>query len=284
MMNASLRNLQTASSELARLQNQASSRKAIGVPSDDPAGTADALRVRSAIKSNDQYARNVNDGNGWLTAADSALTGVSELLRKARDLTVQGANDGALSIEAKEGIAAELVTIRDALRAQANTNYLGRNVFAGTSDAEAAFAADYSYSGGLGSVDRRIGDGTTVRVDVDGAAAFGTGTQSMFAELDAIVADLRSGVNVSSHLAVLDTRRDSVLSALATVGARQSMVFDAQETNLSRSVELEAQRSGIEDVVLEKIVLELSLQEVTYKAALSVTARTLQQTLMDFIR
>lgn len=284
MMNASLRNLQTASSELARLQNQASSRKTIAQPSDDPTATADALKVRAAIKSNDQYSRNVNDGNGWLTAADSALSSVTDLLKKARDLTVQGANDGALSVQAKEAIAAELETIRDSIRTQANTSYLGRSVFAGTSDAPFAFAADYSYSGGLGSVERRIGDNSTIRVDVDGAAAFGTGANSVFGELDAIITDLRTGVNIGDHITALDTRRDAILTAHATVGARHSTIIDAQSASLSKSGELEAQRSGIEDIVLEKIILELSLQEITYQAALSVTARTLQPTLMDFLR
>jgi len=290
MMNSSLRNLQTASSELARLQEQGSSRNAISRPSDDPSGTADALAVRAEIKSNDQYSRNINDGNGWLTTADSALTSVVNLMKRAKDLTVQGANDGALSPLAKEAIAVELVSIRDELIAKSNTTYLGRSIFAGTSDAPQAFTGSpaYAYSGGSGSVDRRIADGSTVRVDVDGAKVFGpdpaTGTTSMFAELDAVVTGLRSGTNVGPNLTTLDNRLNTVLNSLATVGSRQATILGAQSSNLDRKVDLEAKRSGIEDVDLQKIILELKTQEVTYQTALSVTARTLQPTLMDFLR
>lgn len=288
MMNSSLRNLQSASSELARLQDQAGSRKAITRPSDDPSGTANALAVRAAIKSNNQYERNINDGNGWLTSANSALTSVTELMKKAKDLTVQGANDGALSPLAKEAIAVELESIRDQLMTQANTTYLGRSIFAGTSDAPQAFAPDYSYTGGKGTVDRRISDGSTVRVDVDGAQVFGPdaagGTTSMFAELDAVIGDLRGGVNIGSHLNTLDKRLDTVLTVLSGVGSRHATVLDAQSSNLDRKVDLEATRAGIEDVDINKIILELKTQEVTYQSALAVTARTLQPTLMDFLR
>ena len=182
MMNSSLRNLQTSSSELARLQDQAGSRKAITRPSDDPSATANALAVRAAINSNKQYERNINDGNGWLTTADSALASVTELMKKAKDLTVQGANDGALSPLAKEAIAVQLESIRDELLAKANTTYLGRSVFAGTSDAAQAFGSGpgYAYTGGQGTVERRISDGSTVRVDVDGAQVFGTRSRSGF--------------------------------------------------------------------------------------------------------
>jgi flagellar hook-associated protein 3 FlgL len=47
---------------------------------------------------------------------------------------------------------------------------------------------------------------------------------------------------------------------------------------------LEAQRAGIEDVDIGQIVIQLKQQEVTYQSTLAVTARTLQPTLMDFLR
>lgn len=288
MMNASLRNLQSASSELARLQDQAGSRKAITRPSDDPSGTAAALAVRSSIASNNQYERNINDGNGWLTTANSALTSVTELMKKAKDLTVQGANDGGLSVNAKEAIAVELESIKTDLLGQANTAYLGRSIFAGTSDAGHAYAPDYSYTGAGGTVQRRVSDGSTVRVDVDGAQVFGPGaaptSTSMFGEIDAIVADLRAGVNVGKHLTTLDARLDTVLTSLSTVGARHATILDAVSSNLDAKVDLESVRAGIEDVDLQKIILDLKMQEVSYQSALSVTARTLQPTLMDFLR
>lgn len=284
MMHAASRNLQTAAAELSRLQIQGSTLNKITRPSDDPAATADALKVRAAQTANTQYSRNAADGNEWLTTVDSSLQTVTGLLRKAADLTLQGANDGSMSPAAKEAIAKELETIRDSLLSAANTEYLGRSVFAGNSDAGHAFAADYSFTGGSGTVERRIDDTTTVRVDADGAAVFGTGATSVFAEIDSIVSDLRAGVNVAAHVDVLNARTDSVGAQLAVTGARQSTLIDAQKSLLSAKVDLETQRTGIEDVDIADIVLQLKTQETVYQAALSVTSRTLQPTLMDFLR
>ena len=55
-----------------------------------------------------QFSRNVGDGNGWLSLADSALSSTDDVLKKVRDLTVQGANTGALSQPALDAIATEI--------------------------------------------------------------------------------------------------------------------------------------------------------------------------------
>ena len=124
---------------MSKLQDQATNQKAITRPSDDPTATVQSLQVRAEQRATDQYSRNADNGNGWLTTVDSALGATTDILRRVRDLTVQGANDGSMSVAAKEAIAIEIEGLRDDLLRQANTAYLGRNVFAGNSDAGAAF-------------------------------------------------------------------------------------------------------------------------------------------------
>jgi flagellar hook-associated protein 3 FlgL len=97
------------------------------------------------------------------------------------------------------------------------------------------------------------------------------------------VKDLRSGVNVSTRLTEIDGRLGSILGQQGAVGARQAQVIKAEAANVDKSVSLEAQRARIEDVDLGQAVLELKAQEVSYQAALAVTARALQPTLMDFL-
>jgi len=287
MMNSASRNMQSAAAELSRLQEKASTQKNISRPSDDPAGTAAALQVRADQKLNAQYTKNVADGNEWLTTVDSTLSSVTALLQRANVLTVQGANDGALTLAAKETIAMELESIRDSLLAASNTQYAGRSVFAGTSDAGHAFTAadgNYTYAGVAGSsVERRIGEGQTIRVDGDGAAIFGEGTDSVFAALDAIAADLRAGVNIGPRITSVATHLTTVSSQQAVIGSRQATVLSAGETLLDAKVSLESRRVSIEDVDLAEIILDLKMQETAYQASLAVTARALQPTLMDFL-
>jgi flagellar hook-associated protein 3 FlgL len=314
MMRSASQNLQLAASQLATAQNLASTQKTITVPSDDPTGTAAALQVRNQQKANTQYARNTADGNEWLTTVDSTLTNVTDLLQQATDLTIQGANGGTLSSAAKEAIATQLDTIRDSLLSAANTQYLGRNIFAGNSDAAEAFTATstpataatttspataatttYAYTGAADSpVLRRIDAGTQVRVDADGAAIFGSdapgadGTPStnpsVFAQLDSIANALRTGGDVSSHLTALAASSEAVLANQSAAGARQTTLITAASNQADQKVQLESQRSGIEDADLGEVVLELKMQENVYQASLAVTARALQPSLMDFLK
>jgi flagellar hook-associated protein 3 FlgL len=284
-MQAAQRNLQAGATKMARLQDQASSQRAINRPSDDPAGTVESMRVRAAQRSNDQYSRNIDDGNGWLTTIDSTLGRASDIMRRVRDLTVQGANDGAMSPTAKEAIAVELEGLKADLMVQANAKYAGRTVFAGNSNAGVAFNPDLTFNGTSGAtVDRRIGSDTKVRVDADGADVFGTGPTSAFGVIDTIVSELRAGINVGARLNDLDSRMATMVSERASVGVRQSQIERAEEANLEKSGSLEAQRAGVEDIDLGQVILSLKLQEVAYQSTLAVTARVLQPTLMDFLR
>jgi flagellar hook-associated protein 3 FlgL len=279
------RNLQVSLQRQAQLYDQATSRKQITKPSDDPTATASALGVRSDQAATAQYKRNVDNGDAWLTTADSTLSSVEDIMRRVRDLTVSGANDGSLSPEAKGAIVTELDGLKKSLLSLANTTYLGRTVFAGNSDAGVAFRPDYSFTGAAGStVERRIGPDTTVRVDADGAAVFGTGAGSVFAVIDTISNDLQTGVNVGPRLGEIDDRMKAIVGEHAEIGGRQTRLDKAKDTIAVGANSLEAQRSNLEDVDLSKVLLDLKTQDVNYQTAIAVTARVLQPTLMDFLR
>ncbi|SEB90724.1 flagellar hook-associated protein 3 FlgL [Paramicrobacterium humi] len=291
MTQSSLRNLQGSLSELARLQQKATSQKAFQVPSEDPSAAATTLGLHAEQQRNAQYARNIDDGLAWVSTVDGALASSTSLMNRVRTLTVTGANDGALDATAKEAIAVELEGIRDELLAQANTRLLGRSVFAGTSNEGAAFMTDaatpgsYTFTGVPGAeVTRRVADNATVRVDADGAAVFGEGPDSAFALIDGIVADLRSGVNIGQRLNAIDDRIGTMLGAQGAVGARQSQIERAKETTLDASVLLESRRTAVEDVDAAEVLVQLKAQELVYQSALAVTSRVLQPTLMDFLR
>ena len=280
----SQQHLQAGSVRLSQAQERATSLDKLSRPSDDPTATAEALRVKSLQSALAQHTRNVADGDGWLSTTDSALIAADSLMAKVRELTLQGAN-GALSPNAKEAVAVELEGLKADLLGVANTSINGRSVFAGTSDAGVAFRADYSWTGTAGSsVTRRIGPETTVAVDSDGSAAFGTGASSVFALIDDIATSLRTGGDVASHLTTVDARVSGLRSVQSDMGARHAQLLRAEDTLMDTKVTLEAQRAGLEDLDLGQAVLDLQLQNNSYQAALQVTAKVLQVSLMDFLR
>lgn len=281
-----LRTLQSNLAARDRLQNQATSQRAFRTPSEDPTAAATTLGVHGEQARVAQFARNLSDGMAWVTTVDTALGSSIDLLNRARDLTAQGANSGALSDTAREAIAAELDSISAELIAQANTTVLGRSVFAGTSDAGIAFdPATFAFTGtGSAGVNRRISGTETVRVDGDGAQAFGVGAASVFALVKDIAAELRGGADIGARLDDIDSRLTAMVTAQATTGARQAQIERAASLNLSLATDLEAQRAQVENVDSLEVLVRLQSAEIVYQSALQVTAKSLQTNLLEFLR
>lgn len=284
--NSTLENLQNNLSKMSTLQAQMSSGSKINLASDDPAATADVLRLQGEQRVLAQYGRNADDGEAWLTTVDTALQTSLASVRKARQLTING-GDGALGATSRIALAQEIEGIRDGLLTQANSQYLGRSVFAGTSNG-AAFsdaAGGYAFNGVAGSsVDRTVASGTTIRVDSTGSAVYGEGDDSIFAVLDGIAATLRAGGDPTDQLDAIDGHVDNMLAEISSVGARQNQVDSAQSVITANQLTSTTRLSAIQDVDLAQIILDLGSQEVAYKGALSAAAKVLQPTLLDFLR
>ena len=200
-------NLQANISRLAKLQEQAQTSAAINRPSDNPAGTADALKVRGEIRANTAYKNNIADANSWLSTVDAALSRTTDILTRIKDLAIT-ASTATTTPASKAAIATEVEGLKADLLKQANTSFLGRNIFAGNSDAGSAVKVDnsvdpatYTFTGATdGPVTRRLDANTTVRVDASAEAVFG----DVFTKLDALVTDLRANADISKHLAGID--------------------------------------------------------------------------------
>jgi len=283
-MAAASARLQAGAARVAELTDQATTLRAIQKPSDDPVGTASSMQVRKEQAAAAQYSRNANDAAAWLATTDSALSSVYSVLNNVRDLTVQAANSGTMSDTNRDAFVTQFRSLKADLEARANTTYGTRSVFAGSSTAAAAYDPATGWATSGTDVSRRIGDGTTVRVDTAGTAVFGSGDDSVFAVIDSIVNDLQNGVNVNARINDVDGALGTVRGAQADVGIRHAAALTAQDSLKSATVSLESRRADIEDVDLAKAVLDLQVQQTNYQAALAVTAKVLQPTLMDYLR
>jgi flagellar hook-associated protein 3 FlgL len=283
LLNNSQADLQVQLNQLSVLQDQSSSGQAISKPSDNPSGMALSLALQSQQSANTQFAANATDGQNWLTSVDGALTSATTALQQVRNLTLSAANAGQ-STSSQNAIVSQLEGLKAELMSAANTTYLGRPVFAGNSDSGVAFNSDYSYNGTPGqTVTRTISPDTTVSVSGDGAATFGTGSNSVFALIDNIVGDIQSGTNVSGQVANVDSALSAVSSQTALVGANYNEVQAGQAVLTTQASTLTNQRSDVDSVDITKTVIALQSQQVAYQAALDVTSKALQPTLISLL-
>jgi len=281
--------LQNNLTKMGRLQEQLSSGKLITRPSDSPTGTVSAMQLRSEIRSAEQYARNADDGLGWLSTLDVTLTGSLDQVRRARDLTLQGMSSGAgASAESRAALRVEVENIRESLIQLGNTKYLNRPVFGGITAGDHAYEADGTFRDGpVGEVRRTVGDGTSVRVDLDGPAAFGAddADDQLFAVLESIAGNLDDDPTaLGDDLVHLDTAIARLQEVLSGVGAGYNRVEQMRHNADNRVLTLKGQLSDVEDIDLPQTIMDVKLQETAYQAALAATARVIQPSLMDYLR
>ncbi len=280
----SLANLQANMARMQAAQEQVSSGRRVNRPSDSPVDLVAAMRYRGQLDRSDQYERNISDGVGWLSTADTSLTSINDQLGRIRELALRGMTS-SLDADAREAIAVEVDQLRESIIGLANTTYLDRPIFGGTADTPVAFAADGTFQGDDGLVNRTIGAGVTVPVNLRGPAVFGDDASGLFATLSRLSADLRSNPSaLSADLGVLDAQTRTVRNNLAEVGARVRRLEVAEARRGDDRIGIQQGLSDVEDVDLPKAMLDLKMQELAYQSALAVTARVVQPSLADFLR
>lgn len=289
----SLRNLNAKLAVVTKLQNQLTSGRTISTPSDDPSGTNTSMITRQGQAANAQHARNISDGHTFLDATDSALQSMLDQARRVRDLAVRALNTGGSSPASNDAIATEVSGIRESLLGQANQVVQGRCIFGGVTSGKQAYDGTGTYVG-VGDattgpatwVTRRISDVESIRVDISGPEAFGdpASGKDLFAVVASISANAKAGTPQASDLDALDAVIKRMSTAAADIGTRSARMDDAATVNSAQSLSLQAKLSDTEEADLPKTIMELQLQQTGYQAALSVTAKSMQPTLLDFLK
>lgn len=286
MASNTLANLQVNLARNQQLQEQLSSGKLLTKASDSPGGAVIAMQHRADMATLNQYSRNAADGIGWLSMADTALTGASTQMNKARELVLSGLSSGSAgSPEAREAIALEVDNLRESMINLANTTYLDRPVFGGSTSGSVAYDKNGVYQGDDGKINRTISGNATVRVDTSAEAVFGPEPGNVFNLLGKIADDLRHNpAGLQTDLSEVDTAQKRIQAGLSGVGSRYNQVSEMQQTAQNRVLDLRAQLSDVEDIDLPKTITELALQQTAYQAALAATAKVIQPSLVDFLR
>src|SRR3712207_2794738 len=145
--------LNTNLSAVSKLQQQLTSGKLISAPSDSPTGTNRAMQVRQDQSAALQHARNITDGQSWLTETDNKLQSIIEHVHKVKALTVQGMNSGSMSTASREAIGVEVEELRKSMLGLANASINGRPVFGGPTVESTAYDMETGAYTGVGGAD-----------------------------------------------------------------------------------------------------------------------------------
>ncbi|MFN8638333.1 MAG: flagellar hook-associated protein FlgL [Dehalococcoidia bacterium] len=283
-----LSQIQGAQNRMVDAQERSATGKRITKPSDDPVATGRVLGLLTRGANNDQYARNVTIAGQDLAATEAALGSIQDLLARAHELSIEASND-TLSGSERSKIAVEVGTIVSQAVAVANQQHGDRFLFAGYRTATKPFTEDIpgnptavAYNGDTGLIEREIAQGERVTANITGDQFFPQLFSRLIAFRDALTAN--DTTTIRSSTGDLKTSIDEGLTLRADLGARVRRVEAAGQRHEDEHVLVESMRSSLEDVDLADAIVKLQQQQTTYQAALSSAGRTLQLSLLDFLR
>lgn len=289
LMSQVLADLLAADGRRLQVHRQLSTGRRINAPSDDPVGAVGVLRYRTELSLIERYRANAADGRDWIAASESALQSATDILQRARELAVQGAN-GTLNQASLQALAAEVGQLREGLIQVGNATLGDRYLFGGQKTTAAPFDAAGNYLGGRavgGDADlvREVGPGVTVTVNVTGDMVLEAATRPT-GVLDQLATHLAAGdtAAVAADIGQVDQVLDQVFSKRAELGARQARLELADRRLQDTAYGLQQLQSEVEDVDVAEVATRLSVQENAYRVALAATARIVQPTLLDFLR
>jgi flagellar hook-associated protein 3 FlgL len=280
--------IESSYSAFETTSQQVASGLAINQPSDNPAGTVQVMSYDAEITRLGQYQANASDGLAWLGSAQNALSDVSTQLQQVEQLVEQASN-GTTDATGRAAIANQIDSIKSTLLADANTTYLGRPIFGGTTGGTQAYDSNGNYIGDSGTVTRTLAAGTSVQVNVLGTTAFGSGSSSIFSVLTQLSSDLNSSNSANidaigtTDLAAVQQSLSTLQTAQATVGSTYDQVQSLQSDAQSRQTTLTTAKSSVADINIAQAETQLSTQQLTYQAALDATSKVLSLSLADFL-
>lgn len=290
-------------SDLAKMNQQASSTRRIMTPEDDPVGAARALVVTQAQSVNEQFGINRRNAQSALNAEVGALQSITTLLQSAQDNVVHAGN-GTLTDTDRGYLATELRGRYEELLGLANTkDGTGNTVFAGYQTSSEAFeeitttdpvtnaeTKAIEYKGDQGQRMLQVDTSRKMAMSDTGEAVFGSGDNSVFKALDDIIKLLENpkgsgyATDMTSASTALNKSYENILDVHASVGTRLKELDSLDDTGADRDLQYQTTLSQLQDLDMVKSFSDITRQKFVLEAAQLAYVKTTSLSLFNYIR
>lgn len=309
LTNNSIENLRINLNRLNDLQNKLSSGKNINAPSDNPVGLNRLLGIDESLKLDKRYMDNINNARSELNTTDSLLSSTTDIIQRARELTIQASNqtNGPDELSA---IKEEIQQLLNQVVQIGNTKFGNKYIFGGLRTTEPPYTVSPSppaplnevvYNGTMSPGHEReveIGDGVKITVNFAGVDVFGqndiTGANQtgLIATLGGLIDDLDAAIAapvtanydaIRDRLDDFDNDLDNILSIQTSVGALVNRLDLTENRLQDRQLALSKEYGAIQDVDLASVISDLNFQEAVFQTSLATTSRVLQPSLLNYL-
>ncbi|OAG28584.1 flagellar hook-associated protein FlgL [Thermodesulfatator autotrophicus] len=299
-----LNHLNRLTTELSDLQAQAASGIKFDKPSDAPVALVNTLNYRKAIEEIDRYQSSITESRGYLEAIDKAFDGLENIVTRAKELAIQGAND-TLNDQDRLALAREVWNLLEEAVAVANSRHNGRYIFAGnrpTGYENGPFSlvkealpggeelVKVVYEGGREDLFQGYGPGQEILVGRNGEEA--VSKSEIFESLIGLYKTLsnnnqvdpkKENENIQLQLERLDRVLNKLTDQHADVGARLDHLELKENLYADLKVSIQENISRTQDVDLLEVATQIRAKEVAYQSALAATAKVMQLSLVNYL-
>ena len=291
-------NTQDQRGRLAVTQEQAATGKSINRPSDDPIKVRAATLLRDGIAQISEYRGKIISSRLRISTTEAALDSSYEVMVRAKELALQGAN-GTLGSDERLLLAQEVQQLHDQLLREGNARDSGGGrVFAGYATDSDPFAVSgnfvpgspppsVTFSGDTTEIRINIDEGVDLRVTLQGDRVFaGAGGGE---DLFLVIEDLWQALDTNDQTAIgaitdrLDDARTQLSSERTTIGASDAQADLWEDRHVDRDFMLQEQLSELENVDSIEVFSNLVQQEAALQGSVEVTSRILQTSLLSFL-
>ena len=255
-------------------------------PGDDPVAAGIMVSYKMSIDRLGTIDKAVTSATSELQVADGTLQGVSDLLARARELTVQLGNDTFSASERANG-ATEIRGISAQIAQLMNTQVAGRYIFGGNSDRTPPFDSAGAYLGDSATRQIEVAPGllenSSIRAD-QALKGVGGGVD-VFAALSTIATALSNndGLAVRASIANLTTGGDQVASALTQAGVMMDGFQGAQTAGAVAKDSATKVLASETEVDVFEAATQMAAAQHSLEATLAATAKGFEMSLLKFL-
>lgn len=292
-LTATYRTLQSqvsrSSAKLQQYQETAASGIKLNNPSDDPSVVASVINSQSQIRSGEAYQKTISSVSSQLGNLDSTLDQFENLMVQAKELVVAAGN-GSLGKGDISAYAQQMAMLKEEAFALANTQVDGKYVFAGFNTDTKPFpdmTDPTLYQGDDNHSELQIGPGQKVVTNLTGSELFqgqggGINILSLLSDLEQNLGSMDT-TQALSRLDDLETGADQVRNSRSKLGTTAVRVEEAGIRMQDFTDNMAAKLSGYRDADLVEAYTNLAQQEQALQAALSVTAKISNLSILDYL-
>ena len=277
---------QSRQNQVAEIQAKLGSGKQILHPSENPSKADLISRLESAKERQGVYGKNLDAIQTRLTAEETVLTSMTQIMQRVTELTVQGATD-TVAAEDRVVIAAEIKALRDELLNLANTQDINGNyIFSGTAVQAPAFVESssgvVSYNGDYGRLEINVSDVRSVSINTIGPELF---SSSDFATIDDLVTKLigDDGPGIRAALTTIEDINNKLTTTYGSMAGRVVAIESQREILEDTELRLTELLQREDDLDYATAVTELTRESVALQALQASFAKLSNLTLFNFI-